>query len=102
FSSRRRHTRFSRDWSSDVCSSDLPFTVNPGFSFNGYTNANGQSVSQSTYSSAGKIQPNLKPQRKISKELGLEMRFLDNRVGLDEIGRASCRERGEVLVGEDA
>src|SRR5690606_40911224 len=22
--SRRRHTRFSRDWSSDVCSSDLP------------------------------------------------------------------------------
>src|SRR5690606_40290482 len=21
---RRRHTRFSRDWSSDVCSSDLP------------------------------------------------------------------------------
>src|SRR5690606_24214037 len=27
FSSRRRHTRFSRDWSSDVCSSDLPFIV---------------------------------------------------------------------------
>src|SRR5690606_39772033 len=27
FSSRRRHTRFSRDWSSDVCSSDL--TVDP-------------------------------------------------------------------------
>src|SRR5690606_39702633 len=26
-SSRRRHTRFSRDWSSDVCSSDL--TVDP-------------------------------------------------------------------------
>src|SRR5690606_41102995 len=27
FSSRRRHTRFSRDWSSDVCSSDLPDNV---------------------------------------------------------------------------
>src|SRR5690606_10073276 len=29
FSSRRRHTRFSRDWSSDVCSSDLqdPFCI---------------------------------------------------------------------------
>src|SRR5690606_8906241 len=27
FSSRRRHTRFSRDWSSDVCSSDLFFIV---------------------------------------------------------------------------
>src|SRR5207302_7712518 len=25
-SSRRRHTRFSRDWSSDVCSSDLSGT----------------------------------------------------------------------------
>src|SRR5690606_39900159 len=25
FSSRRRHTRFSRDWSSDVCSSDLVY-----------------------------------------------------------------------------
>src|SRR5436309_10710819 len=27
FSSRRRHTRFSRDWSSDVCSSDLTATI---------------------------------------------------------------------------
>src|SRR5690606_40791782 len=27
FSSRRRHTRFSRDWSSDVCSSDCRVTV---------------------------------------------------------------------------
>src|SRR5690606_13351632 len=27
FSSRRRHTRFSRDWSSDVCSSDLQLII---------------------------------------------------------------------------
>src|SRR3712207_9187541 len=27
FSSRRRHTRYWRDWSSDVCSSDLRSTV---------------------------------------------------------------------------
>src|SRR2546429_5272447 len=27
FSSRRRHTRCSRDWSSDVCSSDLSIEV---------------------------------------------------------------------------
>src|SRR5258707_11719144 len=27
FSSRRRHTRYWRDWSSDVCSSDLTFDV---------------------------------------------------------------------------
>src|SRR5690606_39454467 len=30
FSSRRRHTRFSRDWSSDVCSSDLQASWAPG------------------------------------------------------------------------
>src|SRR5437660_3968422 len=27
FSSRRRHTRWPRDWSSDVCSSDLDFAT---------------------------------------------------------------------------
>src|SRR3712207_8688586 len=30
FSSRRRHTRYWRDWSSDVCSSDLVRPVPPG------------------------------------------------------------------------
>src|SRR3712207_3494325 len=30
FSSRRRHTRYWRDWSSDVCSSDLPFEPRKG------------------------------------------------------------------------
>src|SRR5690606_39655318 len=30
FSSRRRHTSFSRDWSSDVCSSDLDAGGRPG------------------------------------------------------------------------
>src|SRR2546422_1858644 len=30
FSSRRRHTRCSRDWSSDVCSSDLVVFAEPG------------------------------------------------------------------------
>src|SRR5207248_4010045 len=29
FSSRRRHTRSYGDWSSDVCSSDLPTTASP-------------------------------------------------------------------------
>src|SRR5690625_584486 len=31
FSSRRRHTRWPRDWSSDVCSSDLNYIVNDDF-----------------------------------------------------------------------
>src|SRR5256886_7317196 len=32
FSSRRRHTRFDCDWSSDVCSSDLGVVPNSGYS----------------------------------------------------------------------
>src|SRR2546427_1661722 len=31
FSSRRRHTRFDCDWSSDVCSSDLTDCLQPGW-----------------------------------------------------------------------
>src|SRR5690625_6749811 len=34
FSSRRRHTRWPRDWSSDVCSSDLPYMA---YTLNGYS-----------------------------------------------------------------
>src|SRR5690625_7893521 len=37
FSSRRRHTRWPRDWSSDVCSSDL---INRPFSIGGDQQAN--------------------------------------------------------------
>src|SRR5699024_3419169 len=32
FSSRRRHTRSKRDWSSDVCSSDLHYTASDPYS----------------------------------------------------------------------
>src|SRR5690606_27551877 len=39
FSSRRRHTRFSRDWSSDVCSSDLAAQVSPSDSLSGTTHS---------------------------------------------------------------
>src|SRR5687768_18496871 len=36
FSSRRRHTRCSRDWSSDVCSSDLALLISFIFDFGQY------------------------------------------------------------------
>src|SRR5690625_6826932 len=36
FSSRRRHTRWPRDWSSDVCSSDLKVKNYPLLSMGGY------------------------------------------------------------------
>src|SRR5690606_40504474 len=39
FSSRRRHTRFSRDWSSDVCSSDLAERVRSDCRFPRHCNA---------------------------------------------------------------
>src|SRR6266702_7622879 len=39
FSSRRRHTRWPRDWSSDVCSSDLGFTAGRAASSRGHTPA---------------------------------------------------------------
>src|SRR5712675_3277109 len=43
FSSRRRHTRCSRDWSSDVCSSDLA-TCGPFAEDATYVTATGQTV----------------------------------------------------------
>ncbi|MGJ7030816.1 SusC/RagA family TonB-linked outer membrane protein [Niabella hirudinis] len=60
-----------------------PFKINPGFAFSGYSKVGGGSVPLSTYSSSSVLQPNLQPQRKIAKELGLEMRFLKSRVGFD-------------------
>src|SRR2546422_11568657 len=76
FSSRRRHTRCSRDWSSDVCSSDLVWVVGLGGAlvhfdgttwrstgsglgdFNGVRGTSSSdvlAVSQSTITGAGRI-----------------------------------------------
>src|SRR2546427_11788589 len=43
FSSRRRHTRFDCDWSSDVCSSDLPPGGTTEIDVGGNATANGSS-----------------------------------------------------------
>src|SRR5699024_11458526 len=43
FSSRRRHTRSKRDWSSDVCSSDLDFDENVSY-FLSHLKMKGRSV----------------------------------------------------------
>lgn len=60
-----------------------PFVLNPGFAFNGFSRANGASVPTSTFSSNSVLQPNIQPARKFSREAGLEMRFLQSRVGID-------------------
>ncbi|MBA2563289.1 MAG: SusC/RagA family TonB-linked outer membrane protein, partial [Chitinophagaceae bacterium] len=60
-----------------------PFNLNPGYAFNGFTFANGGNAPTSTYNSNSVLQANIKPVRKISKEVGLEMRFLQSRLGFD-------------------
>src|SRR5207253_6076651 len=86
FSSRRRHTRWPRDWSSDVCSSDLARGVNPEFS--GYQ---GQMVKQADatmlyypwgYATSPATARN-------------NLNYYVPRTDPGEIGRASCRERVE-------
>src|SRR5690606_40231029 len=94
FSSRRRHTRFSRDWSSDVCSSDLDGRDAE------YAIARGFDVHPSDGS------PNMA--RLAGERLGFDvpvLRFseLEAVEAFDavwcQIGRASCRERVESWVG---
>src|SRR2546429_4736812 len=83
FSSRRRHTRCSRDWSSDVCSSDLGavrIEVTGGFEF--------RSV---------RIAPDALDPDDVEMLQDLVLAALRDAVDrveeLREIGRASCRER---------
>src|SRR2546430_11568030 len=70
FSSRRRHTRFDCDWSSDVCSSDLSVAGHGSASCRSWQ---GGSESPPTYAGSASDRT-------------------------QEIGRASCRERGEISV----
>src|SRR5699024_11841421 len=96
FSSRRRHTRSKRDWSSDVCSSDLAMLVLgkvPGSL--ALTNIAGNamfgSLSGSGIAAASAMGSVLNGPE---KDAGYEEEF-----SAAKIGRASCRERGECSVG---
>src|SRR5699024_12554473 len=87
FSSRRRHTRSKRDWSSDVCSSDLGASEEALIAAGGEANgndsygrgANGRANAGSA-SGGGTTVPS-----------GSEPRCQ----ACGPIGRASCRGRGE-------
>src|SRR5690606_39516343 len=86
FSSRRRHTRFSRDWSSDVCSSDLIEAMKRLYApFN--RNHERIVVMDERSAELTKYAANAMLATKIS--------FMNEM----EIGRASCRERGESSGG---
>src|SRR5206468_4938955 len=91
FSSRRRHTRSDREWSSDVCSSDLPralgaFLVLGVAGIWGSTQVSYVAYYYTTAGSAVIIQA------AAPVMVALTARFyLGERL---QIGRASCRERG--------
>src|SRR2546430_5149304 len=85
FSSRRRHTRFDCDWSSDVCSSDLSW-------WDAVTQHSGLALSYLNYydtEAAWQLAHDLgeQPACAIIKHANA------CGVAVAEIGRASCRER---------
>src|SRR5690606_40517523 len=86
FSSRRRHTRFSRDWSSDVCSSDL----GPGPLGSRVGPVVGAQVGEEhARRPAGVVAPRLED----DADAGPPVLVGAFGIGSQEIGRASCRER---------
>src|SRR5207253_4306017 len=93
FSSRRRHTRWPRDWSSDVCSSDLEREA----SYAAALASNGWSGSFWRVAELG-LPPLavLQARRAVIWQVGLEQYPPFNASA--QIGRASCRERVESLV----
>src|SRR5690606_39683933 len=93
FSSRRRHTRFSRDWSSDVCSSDL--IQHAGASITGGSRFRKPSFTTLSASSVG-FSNDLQKTEKAGVSAGFPV-CMDRTQRGSEIGRASCRERVEVL-----
>src|SRR5437764_11333879 len=91
FSSRRRHTRYIGDWSSDVCSSDLAISSRP-FGCSRDSNPSPPSPSRSRARPVLRVPlpPLLLPPPSPASWAPAEP---------SEIGRASCRERVEVAVG---
>src|SRR5207249_8200898 len=96
FSSRRRHTRSKRDWSSDVCSSDLIFSA-------GSATKDGPCLSRATSSRRYSTQPiGWQSCREVDRwppgRLPRSFRRAERRESSSEIGRASCRERVVAAV----
>jgi len=60
-----------------------PFVINPGYRFTGKVIGLPGEPSRAGFSSNSTLTPNLKPERKISKEIGMEARLLGSRMGFD-------------------
>src|SRR5256886_4734083 len=81
FSSRRRHTRFDCDWSSDVCSSDLIPGIQIEFP---------ESIKPSAGYIAEMERRRTRPPYSVTMQRDL---VIKEDIRIFEIGRASCRER---------
>src|SRR5699024_11969748 len=95
-SSRRRHTRSKRDWSSDVCSSDLTTQGRKALqtrSFRGSKSRNKVSVGEPA---EGSLPSYTTPKPTVN--LTSVASAGTPRPPAPEIGRASCRESGSLLV----
>src|SRR5690606_39745293 len=98
----RRHTRFSRDWSSDVCSSDLVLqqdrlTLHNEWFSSKVVDLN--TIQEVRYFAGDYI---LKSDQKQEFRINTQVLAPSSLEKLEEvlskIGRASCRERVEVSV----
>src|SRR5690606_41079482 len=98
FSSRRRHTRFSRDWSSDVCSSDLLEDLNR---VEEYLERLDDEVRSAIKRALIVLQYRLQSIRPIDDLLrnAIDGLLTSGLEGGFEIGRASCRARVCVSCG---
>src|SRR5690606_39714630 len=92
-SSRRRHTRFSRDWSSDVCSSDLIAHL-AVLRFLRYRL--GLDRVRVAISGAAPIAPEI---LSYFRAIGVDVREGYGLTESTEIGRAARRGRGESAAG---
>src|SRR5690606_40880934 len=98
-SSRRRHTRFSRDWSSDVCSSDLgeKARADDDVRLAGLQHLEqARDLRRVVLAVAVLADDVVVAARQAEQEPGLH-RGADTEVAR-EIGRASCRERVSTSV----
>src|SRR3712207_7169546 len=93
FSSRRRHTIYWRDWSSDVCSSDLT-GVDPAALSTQLLEVLPQPAPRTVTAELGPVAPEFSTAD--AEALGIREEistFTTNYTSAAKIGRASCRER---------
>src|SRR5690606_39406712 len=98
-SSRRRHTRFSRDWSSDVCSSDLGASLlRLQTASLVLADAEGSEPVEPDAFREAEPDPFCLLEDTWLRHLELTHRDVVGLLSRHEIGRASCRERMELEV----